>query len=859
MVLDLDALWKSYTEATGVYDRRPDFRFDAVHYLKAYTEVADASLDALEHFQNYGKAEGRAGTLYQLVRQTHLDLDSLIAAILLPSELKDAVLAEQPDAAKLAYELMLLQGDIDERISEFSKRHYEIQYPDVKLANIAPLRHYLEFGRREGRISLANIRRNFFEGDRPYDPAKKTIIIGVHEFTTTGAPIVGLELVRQAAERFNVIVLSLVDGPLLETFRREAMCVFISFLPHEEIDFVLGAQMPTVEYALLNSADTSPFIKMLVGRGVPFGVYVHEYSQYSLPLHKTIFPSFYADFMIFSSENVRISWRGMHSDLGFDTDSCSTVIPQAELVTGMVTRTNYLAARERISKLIGQDLGHRKLVYGAGSVHWRKGTDLFILTAQMAHKRDPDAVFIWIGDGLNHEDFNSGVWLEKQMSEAQVNQPGSYFYFLPGGSYYRDLCIAADVMVLLSRMDPLPNVVFDAVKCDNDVVLFENASGFDDDAYASVPQLHKVGYGMLDEAADLTVALGRKVDRVLAVAEPEPDQSEPRGPNLFERVAGALESHLALRRHFYLGTGDYDLPVLFSEREIDKPFRKIERCKAWSNGRRTVWKSDSEAAGILAKSDHPVHRNSSILKYSANLPRDVPSFSMHVHAFYTFDLEHDLHAYLAFKLANRIVITTDSEKKSNAINSILKGLGGRAEIVVISNQGRDILPFMNLFREITKYGDDDVWGHVHQKKSLSSTPGGDVWRAFMLTNLLGKDDMISNAVTAMNDPQVGLVAPFDPYICGWFGSKRILPIYQPLVKTTFPDHPILFSVGNMFWTRKAVVAQMNSYFGLDFAWPNEPIANDGTVFHLIERLWPTATFESGLKSVFISKVDQPRR
>ena len=111
----------------------------------------------------------------------------------------------------------------------------------------------------------------------------------------------------------------------------------------------------------------------------------------------------------------------------------------------------------------------------------------------------------------------------------------------------------------------------------------------------------------------------------------------------------------------------------------------------------------------------------------------------------------------------------------------------------------------------------------------------------------------------MTESETGLVSPFDPFICRWFASKKLLPIFQPRIETTLPDHPILFPVGNMFWTRRAVIDQMNSYFGPDYPWPNEPIANDGTVYHLIERLWPTASFEAGQRSVFVSKPDQPRR
>ncbi|MCH2094025.1 MAG: glycosyl transferase [Rhodobacteraceae bacterium] len=860
-MLNLDEIWRSHTEALGVHASRPDFRFDEDFYKLHYPELAkeDVAIDCATHFELHGKKEGRVPNAYQKIRAERPQIDKVILGLLTDEDLKDAVEKGQKDAAQLAYELMALPHSIDEKISDFSALHYTTQYPDVKDSGILPLYHFLLFGKREQRSSLRTLRRNFYQGDKPFDESKKTILLTVHEFTTTGAPLVGLELVKQAAQTHNVVVLSLQVGPLLERFRRECNCVFVTLMPHEEIDFVLRDVLSRVDYALCNSSDSSPFIRMMVSRGIPFGFYIHEYTQYSLPLHKTIHPCFYADFAIFSSENVRESWRGIMEDSGFDLDSCSTIIPQAQLKPGRVARKRYQDARDRIGRILGIDLGNRRLVYGAGSTHWRKGTDLFIMMAQIAHERDPEAVFVWIGDGMNHEDFHCGVWLEKQMVEAHVNEKGGYFHYVPGGDYYNDLVIASDALFLSSRMDPLPNVVLDAVKFDSDVILFENASGYDDETYKSQPRFHRVGYGRVDEAAKLATTLPRKSENLKRLDLSREDTDVLGDDQLFKRISTAFEAHLAKRRHFYLGEGEYDLPILFSERDDDKDYRVAERQKAWSLGRKTVWKSEAEARQVLQASDHPVHKSGVLIRYKEDLPQDLPDFSIHVHAYYTDDLYHDASSYGVYQRANNVVITTDQVKKANLIHKTMKDLDIKAEIVQVANQGRDILPFMQLFNDIETYGNDDIWAHVHQKKSFSSTPGGDTWRNFLLKILFGDKEKISNALLQMTDPEVGLVTPFDPYICGWFGSKRILPIYQKLVETPFPDHPILFPVGNMFWTRRAVVNQMNSYFGADYPWPNEPIANDGTVFHMIERLWPTAAYDSGHKSIFVSKPDQPRR
>jgi len=72
------------------------------------------------------------------------------------------------------------------------------------------------------------------------------------------------------------------------------------------------------------------------------------------------------------------------------------------------------------------------------------------------------------------------------------------------------------------------------------------------------------------------------------------------------------------------------------------------------------------------------------------------------------------------------------------------------------------------------------------------------------------------------------------------------------------ENPLLFPVGNMFWTRRSAAQAVNDVFGADYPWPNEPIANDGAEFHLIERLWPAVASKLGLDSVFLHKLDEQR-
>ena len=124
--------------------------------------------------------------------------------------------------------------------------------------------------------------------------------------------------------------------------------------------------------------------------------------------------------------------------------------------------------------------------------------------------------------------------------------------------------------------------------------------------------------------------------------------------------------------------------------------------------------------------------------------------------------------------------------------------------------------------------------------------------------LLGDDRHQSDALRHITAPGVGLVAPLDPYRFGWLENRTPLSRLAHRLPDAPPAHPLLFPIGNMFWTRARVVQRMNALFGPAYPWPNEPLPNDGTEFHLIERLWPTLAAMEGLESLFLEKADQPR-
>lgn len=851
--MNLSKLWAEILAETGLVENRPAYDFDPVFYGARYPDLVEAGINLREHYRKSGKKEGRLATAYHVTKEAMPDLDRRISELVVDEQLRTAIQTKQPGAFEFAFELIALGDPIDRIVSDFSEAHYYTRYPDVKAAGIPAVQHYVRFGQDEGRKSLAGIRRDRTQGDKPFDDDKPTCILCVHEFSRSGAPIVGLDVARQAAETHNVIVMGLTGGPLLDLYQEHACSIYLTQQPNEDLDFLDLPDPTEIDFAIINSVESWAFARYFVRRSIPFVNYIHEFTEY-IPVGRAVWGSLFSDLVVFGSDIVRNSWKSIFADMNFDVERDSVVVPHRELWEGKTEGDEKDAARARISKLIGQECKDRRIVYGVGNVEWRKGVDLFVLTAQLARKQDPDAIFIWIGDGRNHEDMNFGVWLEKHLLEAEADTPDGNLFFLPAGDYYQDLCKAADVMYLPSRLDSLPNAVFEAVEFNGRVVLFRHATGFDEDSYAAHGNIESVQYGNLVEACDAILSAPRASEEKF---DPWGGRDSATPPDIFERIAGAFYDRQSSQRYFVAGTGDYDLPMLYSTREEDRDARLQEREKMWSYGRRWLWRSPLHAMSEIKASDNWMHQNVRVDRFAWVDQSPLPKYSIHIHAHYLDNLGGDLLYYRALQEASRIVVTTGTNDKVEQIKHISENAGVPVEALKMPNQGRDILPFMRLFSE-GHASEDEIWCHVHLKKSPDLVTVGEIWRRFLMTILMGDDKRLSSALELISQPDIGLVTSFDPASADWNSSRRLLPQLEPRLPGPFPEHILLFPIGNMFWTRGSVVAKMNGIFGDDYPWPNEPIPNDGTVFHLIERLWPAACAIAGKGSVYLDKPDQKR-
>ncbi|MBL6082184.1 class I SAM-dependent methyltransferase [Belnapia sp. T18] len=200
-------------------------------------------------------------------------------------------------------------------------------------------------------------------------------------------------------------------------------------------------------------------------------------------------------------------------------------------------------------------------------------------------------------------------------------------------------------------------------------------------------------------------------------------------------------------------------------------------------------------------------------------------------------------------LPANLFLSTDTAEKADAIRATFSDWeGGRLEVRVLPNRGRDIAPKLVGFADA--HADHDLVLHLHSKKSDHAhflAP----WRGFLFESLLGSKAAVSSILDAFARlPQLGMVAPQHYESVrrwlGWNGNYDLaLGLARRMGITLSSVRALDFPSGSMFWARPAALRpllELNLSFD-DF--PVEGAQVDHTLAHAIERLYFLTCERSG--------------
>ena len=720
-------------------------------------------------------------------------------------------------------------------------------------------------------------------GGLPYEPNKKTLVICIHEASETGAPILGLELMKYFSAEFNITLLLPRGGSLLD----ELVMSCVDYVIGHDWDKVWTLERlkesKDVFAVLMNSVETYTASVECLQLGIPTVLLMHEFAIYSIPKYKTSLAIEYADVVVLPASVVKESVVAEFLDYAGVAPNNLEVRPQGYLPRKHVPETPSpkpsVSPLDQLRRLAGTaDLGAFRWVVGAGYVQMRKGVDIFIQTAMEVKRLAPGTKFLWIGGGyVPEEDLGYSIWLRDMVIRSGLEGDVLFLGHQPEIDSILEL---ADVFYLPSRLDPFPNVALDALALGKPLVCFDQATGIAEAIrnfnfvggvadYCSVASAAKYISDLLASPVDLSVnkeiirekfdfaAYGRDVRQFLDKAVVKRD----------ERLGliGAVASSAAFDAAYFIGA-DAVLPevvdtqrTLYVNRSLKgltslnpMPGANIKSVVGAST--EAAFPSQSRLASLLTDrasiaSDHTVVDLNRVVVRPG---QPVLRTAVHIHLHYT-DLADEYFSILTDIGApiDLFVSVTSRISQIEVQYAFRNYTQGDVNVVEVENRGRDIAPFLTTFAPALGSGAYDLIGHFHGKKTLDV--GGNIgnrWRQFLSRTLLGqRQSFLKIQRLFLDSPSLGLVFAEDRHCVGWTKNRP----FGDLLAGRLASHPRIvdfpvFPLGTMFWSRPGVFrSAWEAGSALLADAPAEPLPYDATILHAFERMVPAIAEAEGFE------------
>ena len=764
--------------------------------------------------------------------------------------------------------------------AEFDTQGYLDAYADIKDADMNPLWHYVVAGRYEGRAG--GTLKTYGSMEDEFDPSRENVIVVSHEASRSGAPILVLNLVRILSQRYNVLAIMLGDGPLIDAFREEG-AVVLGFSGKLRDWYWAECKLWRIfcerkfKFALVNSIASMNILPVLSESGILSICMVHEFCGGG----EVAFTCRFSYGTVFSTRQT------LQFALDHDPDlaGCAGylhVLPQGrcQLPKSAPNEKSVLAEKNRLSSLFPSSDGGEKpfVVLGAGTIEFRKGFDLFV---ECAHRvicsgQAKNVRFVWVG---RVKELHYYFAVSDRIDRSGLAQ---YVTLIDETSEMEAVYQMSDLLLLASRLDPLPNVAIDAMCEGVPVVCFNEGNGIAE--FLS-------GWGVSEHCVVECFDTGMLANKVLRFASDAAlyrdvtTTCKQRAASAFdmERYVHELENIVGCaskqqEQDFRDGadivsSGLFDAEFCGLHGKREKPLENLAVqyvCSWRGTWRRSVTGesctrkpmpgfhpgvyydlhgvcddcadpfADYIRAGLPEGSwKLPVIRNTDACQIVAGSPR----IALHLHVFYEELLDEIIERLLANHIRPDLFVSIPEGKSVEECRKKFVNYPGQVvAIETVPNRGRDIGPFLTAFgaRIAENY---DFAGHLHTKKSAEIVKREviDKWREFLLENLLGSQSskMMDRILGVMsNTPTIGMVFPDDPNIVGWVKNKPFAKeLAERLGIAELPGN-FSFPVGTMFWAR---VDALRRFWALGLDWedyPEEPIPRDGTILHALERLLP---------------------
>lgn len=219
-----------------------------------------------------------------------------------------------------------------------------------------------------------------------------------------------------------------------------------------------------------------------------------------------------------------------------------------------------------------------------------------------------------------------------------------------------------------------------------------------------------------------------------------------------------------------------------------------------------------------------------------------------VHAWYPDAFGRVLDTLKTIDTPLRLIVTTSAEV-ATSIETLLAKYGMAAELEVMENRGRDILPFLRVAYRLRNEGEDVVL-KLHAKRSSHRTDG-DQWHDELLTRLASRQRFVAIMDAFAVDPELGIVAPEGHLLLlrdyAGANADQLDALRTRMGIAAAGPGPEQFVAGSMLWTRLAALAPLLDAHLDEWAFEPESGQVDGTCAHAVERVFALSALASNLR------------
>lgn len=343
--------------------------------------------------------------------------------------------------------------------------------------------HYSDFRKAFVHDKAKSLKRSI-QLLKEHDAQHKVVVVS-HESSRTGAPLIVLQILQEwrkiHGKNLCLVVFSLRNGEIDSDFNAisDAFVTHLGFLESDVNDWfpLIAKDLSEVLQenpnltALCNSCMSGYAAARFGELGIRTTCLIHEFSRRmqirlleSNIRHSTavIFPAF----KVQASHEERLS----------EMLNLPQTLPSFEVIPQGVFSSFLEPTSPSEAEGIRAEMGIQPTdfwVLGVGTMDCRKAIDLFVMTANEVHARDPESKihFTWLGARVDHffESIVRGMLQDLGLEKRVV--------FSPAVADARGHFAAADALLMCSREDPFPCVVLEAMAKETPVVLFDQGVG----------------------------------------------------------------------------------------------------------------------------------------------------------------------------------------------------------------------------------------------------------------------------------------------------------------------------------------------------------------------------------------------